>query len=176
KADTDNPKGYLEWERIKQLPKRSQSDSGGRRQSCEGHLATDSVAARGPRVSHLIHAASATRGAEVAGRNVAASRQLGFERRHIPDRRGLSAPPDRSEQVARGQGERAGLARALSSCAARTEGGRQRNSRVLTGPARHRGHGSASGWKPVSQSHEVARRREDRPAIRMHCAASSGAG
>src|SRR5450759_1070277 len=62
--------------------------------------------------------------------------------------------------MARGQGERAALPRALSSRAARTEGSRQRNSRVLTGPARHRGHGSASGWKPVSQSHEVARRRE----------------
>src|SRR5208283_550775 len=51
-------------------------------------------------------------------------------------------------------------------------------SGVFTGAARHRGHGSAGGWKPLPQSHEVERRVCDvsRHIYAPHCSLSPAEG
>ena len=67
KADTDNPKGYLEWERIKQLPKDPSliAEAEGKVVKVISQLILSLPI--GPRVPRRFHAASATRGAEIAG-------------------------------------------------------------------------------------------------------------
>ena len=108
KADTDNPKGYLEWERIKQLPK-------------DPSLIAEAEGKVVKVISQLILSLPVDHEYRVVFMQrplpeVLKSQDEMLRRRGnaesiadtLGDRRRLSAPPDRSEQVACGQVERAG--------------------------------------------------------------------
>ena len=75
KADTDNPRGYLEWERIKKLPKEPGliAEAEGKVVKVISQLAA--FTSRRTRVSRGLHAASVAGSAQVAGRNAASPRQ-----------------------------------------------------------------------------------------------------
>ena len=155
KADTDNPRGYLEWERIKKLPKNP-----GLIAEAEGKVVKV--------ISQLILSLPSDHEYSIV-----------FMQRPLPEvlksqdemlrRRGnsdLVADNSAMEEffhrhlievnqwLARHANMKV-VARALSSSAPRTQGSCRGSSRIFRNAARHRCHGRASGWKLLSQPHEV---------------------
>jgi hypothetical protein len=119
KPTLDNPKGCLEWERIKQLPKDPSLIV-----EAEGKV----VKVISQRIlslpsGHEYRVVLMQRPLPEALKSpeeMLRRRGNADSNTDIRDRRSLSAPSDRSEQVASQQRERAGLARILSSRIART--------------------------------------------------------
>ena len=71
-ADADNPRGYLEWERIKQFPKDPACIAEAEGKVREGDLAASAFVARRSRIPRHLYAEAACGGAGVAGSDAAA--------------------------------------------------------------------------------------------------------
>ena len=114
KADTDNPKGYFEWERIKQLPKDPSliAEAEGKVVKVISQLILSLPADHDYRIVFMQRPLPEVLKSQ--DKMLRTPGQRSFDRRHIRPGRGLSTPPDRSKPVARRPGEHAGRAGALS--------------------------------------------------------------